>query len=121
MSSNVNPTDDPYQDLDLGAEPFKPDTVGDTITIVVDEIRALLTKTGKSGVLIAGTEDDDYGTTREWIAWNLHNKAEVRRERPMYGDRLRIVYDGRDPEATNPELAARLFTLTILERAKAES
>jgi hypothetical protein len=117
----VNPTNDPYQDLDLGAEPFKPEKPGETITIVVDEVKSITTKTGKEGVLIAGEDDGDYPLRREWVAWNMNSKAELRREWPMCGDTLKITYDGRDQFAANPELAARLYTLKVLKRVKAAS
>lgn len=104
---------DPYDGLDLPAVQFKPETPGETIEIRVTEIKPVQTKDGgKTGALVAGVDDD--GVTHEWVAWNFHNKAELARERPLPGDQLRITYDGRDPDASNPALAARWFTLKKL-------
>ena len=111
MSSNV------YTDgtLDLGSEPFKPEEKGETIEIKVSDVRPIKTKDGeKTGVVVEGIDKD--GITRDWCAWNLSNKAELRREQPLPGDWLRITYDGRDPKAQNEALAARWFTLKKLDR-----
>lgn len=110
----------PYTDgtLDLGTEPFKPETAGEWIEIRVTNIRPVATKDGKNGVVVEGT--DSNGRQRDWVAWNLNNKGELRREQPLPGDWLRISYDGRDPNAENEALAARLFTLEKLETTTAK-
>jgi hypothetical protein len=46
----------------------------------------------------------------------VHNKAEIRREKPLVGARVTIVFDGLEPDAPNPAFAARLFTVSVLSR-----
>jgi hypothetical protein len=104
----------PYDDIDLGSEPFKPEAPGETLEIELQEVREIETKEGKKGVVLAGIDDD--GAKRDWVAWNLHNKAEIRREKPLIGEQVKIAYDGRDPNATNEAFAARLFTISVPSR-----
>jgi hypothetical protein len=73
------------------------------------------TKEGKAGVALYGRDDD--GTLRDWCAWNLHNKRQVAATKPMPGDRIRITFIGRDPNVSNPALAAKWFTIEIIARA----
>jgi hypothetical protein len=108
------PQNDPYDDLDLGAEPFKPEEPNTSIVIRVEQIKPVQTKDGKSGAVVAGRAED--GTAYEWVAWNRNAKNELRRERPMPGDWLRITYLGRDAAASNPALAARLWKLANLRQ-----
>lgn len=103
-----------YDALELDPVPFKPDEPGATLEIRVTDVRGLTTREGKKGALVVG-----YDAERrewEWVAWNRRAKAELARERPLLGDLLRIIYDGRDDQATNPALAARLFRLKVIER-----
>lgn len=111
---NIN-NPNPYTDgtLDLGSEPFKPETDGESLTINVTGVRKVATKDGeKTGVVVEGIDTD--GVQRDWVAWNLANKGELRREQPLPGDTLTISYVGRDPRAPNPALAARWFRLEKL-------
>src|SRR4051794_1849806 len=95
-----------YDDLDLGPVPFKPEEPGTTLELRVTDIHGITTREGKNGVVVIGCDAE--GRSWEWVAWNRRAKAELSRERPLIGDLLQITYDGRDDQATNPALAARL-------------
>jgi hypothetical protein len=103
-----------YDELDLGPVPFKPEEPGATLDLRVTDIHEATTREGKKGVVVVGYDAEQ--RLWEWVAWNRRAKAELARERPLIGDLLRIIYDGRDDQATNPALAARLFRLRVLER-----
>jgi hypothetical protein len=108
-----------YEELDLGPVPFKPEKPGTTLEIRVTDIHAVTTREGKKGAVVVGYDAE--GREWDWVAWNRRSKTELARERPDVGDLLRITYDGRDDQATNPALAARLYRLEVLERKEDEA
>jgi hypothetical protein len=55
----------PYDDIDLGSEPFRPETRGEALEIKLTEVRQVETKEDKEGVVLAGV--DDHGIERDWV------------------------------------------------------
>jgi hypothetical protein len=96
----------------LGAERFKPEAKGESITITVTAVREVSTKDGAAGICVEGFEPD--GKPRDWVAWNRHNKTELLRVQPQMMDILKITFLGTDPEASGP-LAAKWFELELVE------
>ena len=83
----------------LGAERFKPEAKGESITITVTAVREVSTKDGASGASwVRGFDADN--KARDWVAWNRHNKTELIRAQPQIMDILKITFLGTDPEAS---------------------
>jgi hypothetical protein len=111
---------DPYEGIEFPSVPFKADdeTVLDTfIEIELTDVHQIETeRDGKkrAGIVLEGEDDD--GVVRDWVAWNIHNKQQVREANAQLGDRVRITYEGRDMGAKNPAFAARWFKVEVIGR-----
>jgi hypothetical protein len=108
-----------YDGIEFPSISFKPadDEVGAKIEFTLTNVRQIeiVGQDGKrkTGVCLEGTDDD--GAVRDWVAWNLSNKTQVREANAQLGDRLRVVHLGRDKGAKNPATAARLFTVEVVK------
>jgi len=112
----------PYTDgtLDLGALRFKPedDEKGASITGRVIAIAPLESdKTGERRTAALVTVVDEDELRYEWASWGVRGNAELLRQRPLIGDRIRISFLGRDPTASSLAFAAKLWKIDVIERA----
>ena len=109
----------PYDGIEFPALSFKPDDdeIGAFIEIVLSNVRQIeIERDGKRRVGVCLEGEDDDGALRDWVAWNIGNKQQVRAANAQLGDRIRITHLGRDKGARNQTTAARLFTVEAVSR-----
>jgi hypothetical protein len=111
---------DPYDGFELPAIGFKPedDAIGESITITITDVRQIEFKgqdgKTKKGIVLEGVDADD--VSRDWCGWNLHNKQQIAKCKPLIGDLTKITFEGRDKGAKNPTTAAKWFAVEVLKR-----
>jgi hypothetical protein len=106
---------DPYEDVDFPSIAFKPEEPGEFIEITLENVRQVeLERDGKkkTGIVLEGKDDD--GVVRDWVAWNVFNKQQVREANAQLGGRVRITYDGLEAGAKNPAFAAKWFKVEVV-------